>query len=393
MNQGKKLAAMNRREFLKLGLVGTTSTVLGGSVLADAVQVYAQENSTNFTFPAPVFRTLGRTGLKVSVVGFGAMLTPEPEVIRVAFENGINYVNTSRKYMSGKNEEIVGKALQGWRDKVIVATKIQTDLNSVEAIIRDVEASLKALRTDHIDLIQLDANAEPGRMFRPEPREAFARLKRQGKIRFCGIAVHKNPADVVNALADDESRFFDTVLVAYNFKCGQELSAAISRVAKTGVGVVAMKTQLGGYASAGLGSLSPHQAALKWVLQNPDVTLAVPGMKDLTELRQDAAVMGLPLRAEERGILERYAAAVRPYYCHLCGSCEGSCPKGVEISTVNRALMYAEGYRSPELALATYREIPRGAAAACLDCGRCVARCAKGLDISAKMERARQLLG
>jgi predicted aldo/keto reductase-like oxidoreductase len=383
---------MNRREFLKLGLVGTTSTVLGGSVLADAVQVYAQERAETFSFPAPVYRTLGRTGLKVSVVGFGAMLTPEPEVIRVAFENGINYVNTARKYMSGKNEEIVGKALQGWRDKVVVATKIQNELNTKEAIIRDVEASLKALKTDHIDVIQLDANNEPGRIFRSEPREAFERLKQQGKVRFFGVTVHKNPTEVVNALADDKTRFFDTLLVAYNFKSGRDLSDAIARAAKTGLGVIAMKTQVGGYATSASGSLSPHQAALKWVLQNPDITLAIPGMKDLTELRQDAAVMGVPLMAEDHSILHAYAAAVQPYYCALCGVCEGSCPQGVEISTVNRALMYAEGYRSRELALATYREIPRRAdAAACLECSGCVAGCVKGLDISAKMGRARQL--
>lgn len=392
MKQWEKLIAMNRREFLRLGLLGTTSTVLGGSVIADAVQVYAQEQAGTFRFPAPVYRTLGRTGLKVSVVGFGAMLTPEPEVIRVAFENGINYVNTARKYMSGRNEEIVGTALQGWRDKVIVATKIQTELNSVDAIVKDVEASLKALRTDHIDLIQLDANADPGRFLRSEPREAFTRLKQQGKVRFCGVTVHKNPTDLVNALADDKSSFFDTVLVAYNFKSGKELGDAIARAAKAGLGVVAMKTQVGGYATAG--ALSPHQSALKWVLQNPDISLAVPGMKDLTELRQDAAVMGTPLRAADHRILSSYGAAVQPYYCQLCGSCEGGCPQGVEISSVNRSLMYAEGYRSQELALATYREIPRGAgAAACLDCAGCVASCVRGLDIPAKMERARRLFG
>ena len=76
----KKRDQMNRREFLKRSLVGTTSTVLAGNVLADALQAYAQSEKN--TFPDPVYRTLGRTGLKVSIIGFGAMLTPEPEVIR-----------------------------------------------------------------------------------------------------------------------------------------------------------------------------------------------------------------------------------------------------------------------------------------------------------------------
>ena len=391
MSRWQKLSGMNRRKFLALGVAGTTWTILRGNVLAEAVQRLARKDT--FTFPAPIYRTLGRTGLQVSVVGFGAMLTPEPEVIRVAFQQGVNYVNTSRKYMSGKNEEIVGKALQGFRQKVFVATKIQTEVNTTEAIIRDVEASLKALGTDYIDIIQLDANADSGRIFRPEPREAFARLKEQGKVRFCGVAVHKNPIGVVNALTDDSSRFFDTVLVSYNFKSGKELTDAIGRAAKTGLGIIAMKTQAGGYAPDKPGLLSPHQAALKWVLNNPDISLAIPGMKDLVELKDNIAVMGMPLRAADERILQQYAAAVAPYYCHLCGTCEGGCPRGVEISTVNRSLMYAEGYRNHELARNTYEEIPPSlSAAACLDCTYCSAHCVNGLDIAARMAHARQML-
>ena len=392
MSRSQRVAGMNRRKFLSLGVAGTTWTILKGNALAEVAQGLTRIDPT--TFPSPVYRILGRTGLKVSVIGFGAMLTPEPEVIRVAFQQGVNYVNTSRKYMSGKNEEIVGKALQGLRQKVFVATKIQTEVNSTEAIIRDVEASLKALGTDYIDIIQLDANTDSGRIFRPEPREAFTRLKEQGKVRFCGVAVHKNPTEVVNRLADDGSRFFDTILVSYNFKSGKELTDALARASRTGLGIIAMKTQAGGYATGALGSLSPHQAALKWVLNNPDISLAIPGMKDLVELKDNIAVMGMPLRAADERILQRYGVALEPYYCHLCGSCEGGCPRGVEISTVNRATMYAEGYRNVELARSTYREIPSSrSAVACLDCTSCGARCVNGLDIAAKMAHARQLLG
>jgi predicted aldo/keto reductase-like oxidoreductase len=118
-------------------------------------------------------------------------------------------------------------------------------------------------------------------------------------------------------------------------------------------------------------------------------------MKDLSHLKEDIAVMGMPFTHADGRILQSYGRAVQPFYCHLCGSCEGGCPQGVEISTVNRALMYAEGaYKSRELALATYRELPASAsAAACLDCSGCTARCVNGLDIAAKMERARVVLG
>jgi uncharacterized protein len=382
---------IGRRDFIKVGVAGTTSALLGGNALAEAVQYAAGPPAA---FPDPVYRTLGRTGLKITVVSFGAMLTPEPEVIRVALDHGVNYVDTARRYMSGKNEEIVAKAIKGRRDKVFLATKTSPDSSAKGDIIRDVEASLKALGTDYIDVIQLHHLTGKERIFNPETREALLSLKKQGKVRFFGVTTHSNQPEVLNALVDDPDRFFDTCLVAYNFKSDQETGAAITRAAKAGVGIIAMKSQAGGYQTQALGKISPHQAALKWVLQNPSVTAAIPGMKDLSQLKENIAVMGMPFKYADRRILERYAEAVEPFFCTLCGSCEKGCPRGVEISTVNRALMYAEGgYRDPMLARDTYREIAAQArASACLDCASCTARCVNGLDISAKMTRARRLL-
>jgi predicted aldo/keto reductase-like oxidoreductase len=213
-------------------------------------------------------------------------------------------------------------------------------------------------------------------------------------VRFCGVTTHKNEVEVLNALVDDPDRFFDTCLVKYNFKSDMEVSVAIDRAAAAGIGIIAMKTQAGGYDTSGLGRISPHQAALKWVLRNPKITTAIPGMKDLTQLREDIAVMGMPFTYADERRLDRYAEAIAPFYCTFCGSCEAGCPRGVEISTVNRALMYAEGgYRDLSLARATYAELPRQAtAAACVDCAGCAARCVNGLNIHAKMDRARGVL-
>ncbi|MBJ6723448.1 aldo/keto reductase [Geomesophilobacter sediminis] len=384
---------IGRRDFLKVGLVGTTSALLGGRALAEAAESLAATKPA--PFPEPVYRTLGRTGLKVSVVSFGAMLTPEPEVIRVALEHGVNYVDTARKYMSGKNEEIVARAIKGRRDKVFLATKTLPDSKSRADIVRDVEASLKALGTDHIDVIQLHNLTERDRIFVPETREALLTLKKQGKVRFFGVTTHKNQAEVLNALVDDKDRFFDTCLVAYNFKSDPVVGEAIARAAAAGIGIVAMKSQAGGYQTDALGKISPHQAALKWVLQNPHVSNAIPGIKDMSQLRENIAVMGMSFKYADRRILERYAEAVEPFYCSFCGSCEKGCPRGVEIGTVNRALMYAEGgYRDHALARATYAELsPSANAASCVDCASCTARCVNGLDIPVKMDRARQLLG
>jgi uncharacterized protein len=383
---------IGRRDFIKVGVAGTTSALFGGNALAEVVQQYAA--SAPDSFPAPVYRTLGRTGLKITVVSFGAMLTPEPEVISVALDHGVNYIDTAHKYMSGRNEQIVAQAIKGRRDKVYLATKTLPDSRSKIGITRDVEASLRGLNTDYIDVIQLHNLTDKRRIFIPETREALRGLKQQGKVRFLGVTTHTNQAEVLNALVDDPERLFDTCLVAYNFKTDPSVEAAIARAAKAGIGIVAMKSQAGGYRTEALGRISPHQAALKYVLQNPNITAAIPGMMNIAQLRENIAVMGMPFRFADRRILERYAEAVQPYFCTLCGSCRDGCPRGVEISSVNRALMYAEGgYRDRELARATYHEIPRQARAeACLDCSSCSARCANGLEIRDKMERARELL-
>lgn len=380
---------MNRRHFLKAGLLGATSVLVGGSALGGTLGRLA--SPAPFAFPAPVYRTLGRTGMKITVVSFGAMLTPEPEVLQIAFDHGVNYVDTARGYMGGRNEEIVGKALKGRRDKVYVATK--TPSRSKEDILRDVDTSLKSLGTDYIDVLQLHSLKGRDRVYDPETREALTKLKEQGKARFFGVTTHSNQAGVIDALVEDRDRFFDMALVAYNFTSGRDIGEAIGRAARSGVGIVAMKTQAGGYVTEAAETVSPHQAALKWVLRNPDVAAAIPGMRDMAELKEDIAVMGMPFRRADERALDRYGAAIRPYHCHLCGACEGSCPKGVEISTINRCLMYADGYRDRRLARSVYRSIPAAASAsACLDCPACTARCVRGLDIPAKMKRAGTVL-
>ncbi len=385
---GKKTGfpGINRRDFLKLGAFTTTAamglTGMGG-ILENAA------GQTGMFPPNPVYRTLGRCGLKVTVVSFGAMLTPEHEVMRAAFDLGVNYVDTARRYMNGHNEEIVGRAVQGIRDKLFIATKTLPASSTKKEIFQDVETSLSKLKTDHVDVIQIHNLTSPERAFSPDVREAYVELRKQGKVRFFGVTSHTNQAAVLNAIVDDPDKFFDTALVGYNFTSPPEVKAAIKRAAALGIGVIAMKTQAGGYTTGALNGLSPHQAALKWAIDDPSVTTAIPGMKDMSMLREDLSVMGMKLTRKDEKILERYGEAIRPYYCHMCAQCEGTCPNHVAISTINRSLMYAEGYGNMALARSTYYEIPSvKRASACLGCDKCAARCVNGLDIAAKMRTA-----
>jgi predicted aldo/keto reductase-like oxidoreductase len=153
-----------------------------------------------------------------------------------------------------------------------------------------------------------------------------------------------------------------------------------------------MKIQMGGYKTREEAKgITPEQAAanLKWVLQDTNVTAAIAGMKTLDQVTQMIPVMGMKLTNADERILRRYAQAIDPYYCRLCGKCEDTCPNGVDISVINRALMYAEGYKEYALAKATYNEV--STASFCSTCSECVAQCVNGLNIAKKMRQARSI--
>ncbi len=382
MKKREKSCSMNRRDFLKTGMAGAAAASLGIGGLEGVLHAESD--------PQLVYRTLGRTGLKVTTLSFGAMLTPEYEVIRAGLDAGINYVDTARRYLNGRSESIVGRAVRGIRDKVYIATKTKPDSNTREAIMADVETSLRGLGTDHIDVIQLHNLENPKRAFIPEVREAYADLRKQGKVRFFGVTTHTNQAEVINGIIDDPKKFFDTVLVGYNAKSDPSVKQAIARAKAAGIGVIAMKIQMGGYRKENE-PLPPEQAAaaFKWVIQDENVACAIPGMKTLDQVRQMMPLMSARITNKDRRILQEYAKAVDGYFCRLCARCEPTCPNGVRISVVNRALMYAEGYREYALAKATFREAPN--ARRCSDCAGCVARCVNGLDIAGKMRQAERL--
>ena len=169
---------------------------------------------------------------------------------------------------------------------------------------------------DYVDVLQLHGVASKDGVMSKTCRDVLAEARRQGKTRFIGITCHKNEVEVLNALADDPDKFFDVVLVTYNFNSKPGVAQAIARVAKTGMGVIAMKTQAGGYKTKALGNVSPHQAALKFVLQNPNVTAAVPAMVDLNQVKEDVAAMHLKLTRADAAILGRYQLATADVYCH-----------------------------------------------------------------------------
>ena len=138
-----------------------------------------------------------------------------------------------------------------------------------------------------------------------------------------------------------------------------------------------------------MGDLSPHQAALKWVIQNPGVHTAIPSMVTYGQIDENIQVMGSKMGWNDRKTLHKYSQSIDSIFCRMCDKCKGTCPKGVDVLDVNRCLMYAEGYRDKTLAVSQYHTIPAAKRPdACRSCNTCHVTCSYGLNIHAKMQQA-----
>ena len=378
---------IDRRSFLNKGAktltVGLTVPVFSARRVRWHTR-FSDAQTMNKKF-VPEYRSLGRTGLELSTVGYGAMRTRDPAIIHRAIDLGVNYIDTAHSYMDGYNEVVVGKVLKTRRKETYVATKVH--IGSADRMMASLEASLKSLNTDYVDIIQLHDLKRVSQLRDEDALGVLQKVKEEGKARFVGFTTHRNQIELLRAAS--EMDIYDMILVAYNFKSPDELGSVIHHTADAGIGIVAMKTQAGGYKSHQMGNVSPHQAALRWVLQNPGVTAAIPSMVTHAQLEEDIRAMGTRMGWMDRKTLHRYGRTIDALFCRMCDACRGGCPQDVDVFDVNRALMYADGYCDTKLAMATYRRISLSRKPdACLTCRRCLVRCRYGLNVHEKMKRA-----
>ncbi|MEJ2050822.1 MAG: aldo/keto reductase [Calditrichota bacterium] len=380
----QKSHGVSRRSFVRRALAGTAG-LIGGGALARPRNLLAFFHSSQQATPTPEFRTLGRTGMKFTSLGFGAMRTTDPAVIRRAVDKGVNYIDTARGYMGGRNEEYVGQAIGDIRTKIHISTKF--GVGSKAKMVGDVEASLRALGTDYVDILLLHGLRSPRDLHNEDAIAVLEAAKKSGKTRAIGFSVHGNMAALLREAAD--MQYYDMVLAAYNFTHEQDVTTAIAEATKAGIGVIAMKTQAGGYTEKSMGNLNPHQAALKWVLSNPNVTSTIPSMVSFQQVDDNVQVMGSNFGWLDRKTLYRYGEAVDSKLCRLCDTCLSQCPYGVRVSDINRSVMYADGYGDEALARESYQRIePDRNASRCNDCDECVVQCRYGINVTANLKRA-----
>jgi uncharacterized protein len=373
----------SRRGFLAAGL-GLPAAGLASTAF-DPAQATPQAAPGKVTY-----RTLGRTGLKVSTVGYGTMITSDATVITRAVDMGINYFDTSRHYQNGQNERMVGAALGAGRKKIYLASKV--DAKDKAGALAELDTSLAELNTDHVDVWHLHAKDSVAAVS-DELLDAAITAKQQGKIRFIGVSTH-NLTTVVDRILD--VKVVDVVQPLYNFAADPSYAGAIQKLHGAGVGLVAMKVMArsDGHSQRATDKKPADffTAALKWVIRNPAIATTIPSMTDIDQLEANFGVMAQRFTDADSKVLTARLEDIHGYFCRMCGTCDGQCPKGLPVADMVRFVMYADGYGQFALGREHFQRMPAELQQVrCGDCADCLVQCPHGISAPERLSRAQHL--
>jgi predicted aldo/keto reductase-like oxidoreductase len=332
------------------------------------------------------YRTLGKTGLKISRLGFGGIPIQKidaegtKKLIADLMREGINFIDTARGYTV--SEEYLGFALDGVRDRFVLATKSMA--RTKEAMAKDVDVSMKNLRTDYIDLYQIHnpSAKDLAQVISPGGAlEALLEAKASGKIGHIGITLHS--VDLFKQAI--ELPWVETVMFPYNIveTQGEDL---IAQCAQKNIGFICMKPLAGG-------AIEDATIAMRFVVSNPDVTVVIPGMADAAEIAQNALATSdtAPLTAEEKNKIASIKELLGSNFCRRCNYC-APCTAGINISAVFLFEGYYSRYDLRDWASDRYATLAK-TASDCIGCGACEARCPYNLPIREMLKKAAKTMG
>ena len=332
------------------------------------------------------YRVLGKTGLEISRLGFGGIPIQKIDaegtraLVGELVDKGVNFIDTARGYTV--SEEYLGYALEGVRDKFVLATKSMA--RTKEAMASDIDVSLRNLRTNYIDLYQIHnpsavdldtVMAEGGAL------EALFEARAVGKIGHIGITLHS----VELFRRAIELDWVETVMFPYNLveTQGEELIAECER---RNIGFICMKPLAGG-------AIEDARLAMRFILNNPAVTVVIPGMAEISEIRENASVSSdtSALSEEEIENIEKIRAELGTNFCRRCNYC-APCTAGINISAVFLFEGYYSRYDLKDWAAARYSTLAK-TASDCIGCGACESRCPYNLPIREMLKRAAEVMG
>ncbi len=382
---------MGRRDFMK-----STAAGFGGFFFLSADEIKPGETAKNPPKEQKIiYRTLGKTGIKLPAINMGVMNSSNPNLVRAALNAGMVLLDTATTYQRGTNERMIGEVIKERpRDSYVIATKAHppenraTGLYTKEATEEDyqkkIDASLKNLGLDTIDIYHHHgASVRESVLYEPVMK-ALEKAKKAGKIRFIGISTHRNEPEVIQAAVD--SKFYDVILTPYNFKQKNqvEIGEGIARAAAAGMGVIVMKAMGGVQLQERAEKPVEPVPALKWVLQNPNVHTIIAGFTTFDQMNLDLSVMDNPTLTNAEKAHLQWAAFQAGLYCQGCGQCLGQCPWELPIPDLMRAYMYVYGYRnlshSQDLLLSL--DLPPRV---CGECDKCPVTCSIGFNVKRKI--------
>ena len=433
MKEDQKRSGICRRDF-----IGNSLAALAGLGIIDRNNLYDGKARTLSREPRiREYRTLGRTGFKVSDIGFGASFLTVPELLKVALDRGINYIDTGEHYSNGQSERTIGRVLQNQdRKSIFITTKLNLTFmqsRTKEDVKQRFQKCLERLQTDYVDCLMIHMARDTEQIKHPAFHEAARELKAEGRIRYIGLSNHgpefriygrlQVPMEQVVCAAVEDGRF-DVVLIAYNFLQREQGEKILKKCQEKNVGVTLMKTDPVNVYSRVLESVEQEkkagappsaeymkrledyatwlkaadqfimtyglktneqvrEAAIKFVLGQPGVHSACLSITTFEKLETFVALSGEKLESRDHKMLGDYKDRLGPYYCrHACGLCEPACPHTVPINTIMRYNHYFQAQGREKYSMVKYAALPGTDAGQCTTCaGYCQHACPYGVHI------------
>lgn len=386
------MGKISRRGFVKTGIAGAGAVAFSPavSIASDSVQ---EKNI--------IYRTLGKTGIRVPVVSFGVMRSDNASLCKAAHDKGMRLFDTANGYLGGNSEIMLGNVFKDYpRDSFILSTKVKlpvdregkpTNEATPERFMELFNISMSRLKMDYVDILYIHEVINPEYLEYKPIINTLQQLKKEGRIKFMGFSTHRNEHIVINKAA--ETDIWDVILTQYNYRLSNipELNEAIRKAASAGIGIVAMKTLAGGFLDRERTKPVNAPAALKWVLQNPDIHTAIPGMTAFEQVEMNSKIMeDITLTEQEKS--ELLASLDEPgLICAGCGQCTPGCAKNLPVRDLMRAYMYSYGYSNPSMAKNLLDElgIQENPCEGCYECG---IKCFRNFNIREKIADISRLM-
>lgn len=364
------------------------------------------------------YREYGKTGIMVSALGYGAMRLPfddpekSAELMRLGMDLGINYIDTAYGYGGeGRSEKYVGMAIKGRRDKVYIATKnpMWGEGETVDGWWERLETSLGRLDTDYIDFYKISHGLswdQYQRIYDSWLGKEVQKAKDQGVIRHAVCSCHDTPENMIKLV---ESGAIEGMLLQYNLldrnnepvlARAKELGVAMEIMGPVGGGRLGMVSEKLASLVPGVGSTA--ELALRFVLANPNVTIAFSGMGTEEQVRENCATASReePLTADEIEAIERTLTdnqKLAELYCTGCEYCL-PCPQCVGIPQAFAAMNMHRVWGLTEHAKHMYAHLgpenDKGflQADVCVECGQCEEKCPQNIKIMEQLKETHEAL-